>query len=188
MKISASVPDDLWDAAREAANAGSPSAVVQTALIQLVDRHEQGRAYAEPPELVGELGAIRDAARARLVADGRALFQQGYEQGVRLAADFTWMQLDYMVDRGARGAAVECSRFVGEQELTPGKHPEGARPVVDPQVLVPYFGSFADWTGSVPWEPHQVTIEGTDRALRDLWSDIRSAPTSPAGPPTAPDD
>lgn len=132
---------------------------------------------------------MRDAARDRLVSDGRALYRRGYEQGVRLGGELTWAQLDHLVAHGAADAASCCARFAAEQEITPGKHPDGARPVIDPQILVPYLGSIADWTGSVPWEPHKVTVEGLDRALRDLWADIRSAPTSRdggAGTPSTP--
>lgn len=179
MKISASVPDDLWDAARRAANADSTSALVQAALTQLVEKHEQARAYAEPPELTGEVRSLRDAARTRLVADGRARFGHGYEQGVRLAADLDWAQIAHLVEHGAAVTASQCSRLAAERHTNTRTLPEGARAVIDPQVLVPYLGAIADWTGSTEWSPDEVSVEGIDRALRDLWDDVRSTPTSP---------
>ncbi len=181
MKISASVPDDLWDAARRATNADSTSALVQTALTELVQRHDHARAYAEPPELTGEVASLRDTARARLVADGRARFGRGYEHGVRLAAELDWSQVAHLVEHGAAATAAHCSGLAAQLHTDPSSLPAGARPVIDPQVLTPYLGSLADPTGSTPWHPDEVTVEGLDRALRDLWEDVRTTPTGPPG-------
>jgi hypothetical protein len=97
MKLSVSVPDDLWDEARSlAADAGSSSAVVQEALRRWVVQQRQRPAYATgpPDEVLDDLREAHD----RLVQEAKAEFQHGYTQGVQCARRLPWEAIESLAD------------------------------------------------------------------------------------------
>lgn len=97
MKLSASVPDELWNEARSlAADSESSSAVIQEALRRWVVQARGGPGYATtPPEDV--LDALQEA-RERLAREARAEFGHGYAQGVQCARRLPWRAIEDLAD------------------------------------------------------------------------------------------
>jgi hypothetical protein len=171
MKLSVSVPDDLWVLAKRRVDDDSPSAVVQAALTAF-GGGGPGTDYAVRPTMDEPLAADIEAARSRLVAEARDLFQQGYRGGVELAGRLNFHQLDYIVRRGAVDAAKSMAGMAWDIDM--GRAPEGAKPLIDPNVLLGYLGSYADYTGGEFETPTRPTVEGIDRALADVWERVNA--------------
>jgi len=165
MKISVSVPDDLWGRACAAVGDESPSAVVQKALGRLIGPGGSRAEYAVRPELSDDLAAAITAARERLLADAKALYQDGYRQGVTLAGELNYRQLEYIVRVGSKRAARDQASVKLDEEL--GRTPHS--PLIEPRQLIDYLGDHADYTGSGFPTPEQPTIDGIDQALADVW-------------------
>lgn len=163
MKLSVSVPDELWDRVKGMTDDPSPSSVVQAALRSMVA--DGGRpGYAHTPAVDDELAVALDAATHRLGTEVKQLYADGYRAGVELATQLTWRQLDQICSRGIAAAAeapVEASSNrvpIPVQLLT--------------QVVTTPDGS----AGAGSWRRSPAEIEGIDQALRDVRSSIRTSP------------
>jgi hypothetical protein len=96
VKLSVSVPDNLWNEAQSLAEASTTSGVVQEALSRWVSQSRERSAYAaSPPEDI--LDALHDT-RDRLVREARAEFQRGYVQGVECARRLPWWAIESLAD------------------------------------------------------------------------------------------
>lgn len=42
-------------------------------------------------------------------------------------------------------------------------------------MLAEYVGSYADYTETVDWTPLPITVEGMNRALRDVWKRLNTS-------------
>jgi hypothetical protein len=90
MKLSIYVPDELWQRARQASDE-NPSSLVQTALERWLGNELKRPPYYEsPPPDALRIKQLRD----RLEREARALYREGYEEGLRLAEELNWSQLD----------------------------------------------------------------------------------------------
>ncbi|HJT04988.1 MAG TPA: hypothetical protein VJ757_15375, partial [Pseudonocardiaceae bacterium] len=127
--------------------------------------------YAQAPAMGDELGAVLAATRERLRGEARSLYQDGYRHGVKLAGQLTWSQLSWIV--GIRGvvAAAKAAKQC-QFDVMAGRLPDGARPVIEPDILADYVGRHAD--EGLDWAPSSVTLEGMDRALQDVWDHVHS--------------
>lgn len=172
MKLSVSVPDELWEQACRRVDYDSPSAVVQAALSRFVGDTGGNVDYAVRPDSAGELARALSAARAHIINDARELYQRGYRDGVKLAAELSFGQLAYIVRVGAKKAAQSQARLKIEIETGLAYVPEGSQPLIEPRVLIDYLGSYADYTGGEFHTPAPPTIEGLDRALADVWESV----------------
>jgi hypothetical protein len=182
MKLSVSVPDDLWVQACKRAQGESPSAVIQTALLQFVGGSATSE-YAVRPPLDKVLFAELEAARLRLVESARQMYQSGYRDGIKLAKDLGFSEMAYIVEVGCLKAAESMAAFAADIAMGTGYVPAGARPLIEPRKLVPYLGSYADFTnGNIEWTPAPPTIEGIDRALVDVWEGVNRPAESVDGP------
>ena len=98
MKLSVSVPDELWEEARSiAADSESSSAVIQEGLRRWVMQTRGGPRYATsaPEDVLGDL----QEARERLAREARAEFGHGYAQGVQSARRLPWWAIEDLADR-----------------------------------------------------------------------------------------
>src|SRR4051812_27482544 len=99
MKLSVSVPDELWTDV--VGDSESPSAVVQQALRLLSTRKEEQRGLSHAPSAgvvqelraSGELDAIVD----EIARDARAMAEAGYRVGIRLARLLGWTYLEELL-------------------------------------------------------------------------------------------
>ena len=118
--MSVSIPDDLWDAARERfPGFESPSALVQEALRTAVADSTARPAYAR--RATDEATAVMiEEVRKRLTDDARTSYQAGYRQGVELASGLSWEQLswlesfDFDLRHAAEDIREEGSHWDGE--------------------------------------------------------------------------
>lgn len=150
MKLSVSVPDDLWEEARSvAAGPESSSAVVQEALRRWVTQARSGPGYAtNPPEDV--LGDMQEA-RERLSREARAEFGHGYAQGVQCARRLPWRAIENLADqhsfrvrewaRAWAKAAVELDMATPSQSLSNAEQAE----IINAWLRSPRRRPF-DWT------------------------------------------
>jgi hypothetical protein len=101
MKLSISVPDDLWAAAAPAGS--SPSEVVQRALSEVVSLQKPSSPWGRAPEtgVVEECKESLDAAVHRLLSERKQLRRHGYRVGAVLAADPS-LSLDWFMSAVAR--------------------------------------------------------------------------------------
>jgi hypothetical protein len=161
MKLSVSVPDELWEEARRRVDHDSPSAVVQSALSRLVATKAATDYQVRPAS--DEISAALDAARTRVVADAQEMFQTGYRHGLELAAKLGFRELEWIVRTGGLKAAKIASAA-------------GPNPVYEPPIraglLTKYYGSYADPLDGIDWTPARPTIEGIDAALHDVWQQV----------------
>lgn len=160
----------------------SPSAVIQAALTQFVGNSAQSQ-YAVRPPLDEALAAEVEAARMQIVESARQMYQSGYREGIELARSLSFSQMDYIVREGALKAAQTMAKFATEIAMEIADTPPGARPLIEPTILLPFLGSYADSSdGRVEWTPIPPTIEGIDRALADVWEQV-NRPVESGGAP-----
>ena len=169
MKLSVSVPDPLWDAARESRPDLNPSRLVQEALDSWV------RARSATPYPVGrprQADAHFDAARARLVATARAEFERGYVAAVECAEILDWVYFDSLARgrfevrswaAGIASAAVQVDLGALPKEWGPA--PATVR------VLVQALGNIVSPFGDDMFTPSLPYVRGFAQAMRDLWTD-----------------
>lgn len=175
MKLSVSVPDDLWEKVNRQVDDGSPSAVVQAALNRFIGDGRGTADYAVRPELADDLAAALEAARAHIVGQARELYQAGYRKGVKLAGELNFGQLAYIVRVGSKKAAQDQARVAFDIDTGRVPLPEERRPLIEPRKLIDYLGSYADYTGGEFPTPAAPTIEGIDRGLDDVWDAVHGA-------------
>lgn len=183
MKMSVSVPDELWEAARSAVDGrDSPSAVVQEGLSRLVEVEGRAKPYAAKPAMEGEVAAQAAAARARLLAGARELYQKGYREGIKIATELTVQQLQMLVRVGVAKATENAVEAVRLDQRYPDPGGRVKEPLMPLGMLVGYLGSIADPRDVTDWAPNELLLEGMDQAFRDLWDDVRAdTSAAPAG-------
>ena len=173
MKLSVSVPDELWEKARRRVDDDSPSAVVQRALSRLA---AQAATDYQVRPVSDDISAALEAARARVVAEAQEMFQTGYRQGLELAAELGYRQLELMVRLGGVMAASHMANWAHKRLIERDDDPMYQNePIISPELLAEYYGSYADYLGDVDWTPSRPTTEGIDAALRDLWQRVTEA-------------
>jgi hypothetical protein len=151
MKLSVSVPDDLWDEVRSiAADSNSSSAVVQEGLRRWVTQARGGPGYATsaPEDVLGD----RQEAHERLAREARAEFEHGYAQGVQCARRLPWWAIENLADhhgfrvrewaRAWATAAVELDMAKPSPSLRKADKAE----TIDAWLRSPRRRPF-DWTG-----------------------------------------
>ena len=168
MKLSVSVPDDLWEEARSiAADSESSSSVIQEALRRWVRQTRSGPGYAtSPPEdVVGEL----QEARERLAREARAEFGHGYAQGVQCARRLPWWAIEDLADhhrfrtrewaRAWANAAVELDMA----KPSPSRSKAEKSELIDARLRRPF-----DWTGVDAAMQETATVPRPYVAVRAL--------------------
>lgn len=175
MKLSISVPDDLWEAARGIAHDDSPSAVAQQALRSMVSAAPSLHIYALRPDL----GEVEDrklvAVRLRLQEEARDLYITGYHIGLDLAAELSYNQLRWIVGVGAAeaGAIVAESTVMttfGRGDEDPAGSLPG--PVIPATVLERHLQGHAKLFGIGAPRLGEISIEAINAALRDTLTEV----------------
>lgn len=185
MKLSISIPDELWDSARQVLHTHtSASAIVQEALRRAVAEGTTRPEYADAVRDAETSTAIAEV-RSRLVEEARMTYQSGYRSGIALAQQLSWQQIDWITKAPVdiRARAKEVHDFTQKQMVDPDYIPAGT-PFVDPDLLGEYLGTLAH--PLLEWNPEPVAIEGITAALTDIRTSVESNP--PGGdstPPTA---
>jgi hypothetical protein len=126
MKLSVSVPDELWNEARSLAQDSTTSAVVQEALRRWVNQAHPKPQYVEGlPEDV--LAALRET-RGRLGEEAHMESKRGYVYGVETAQRLPWWAIESLADHyrfDVREWAKDWARTAFQLDMT--------KPPADPQ-------------------------------------------------------
>lgn len=159
MKLSISVPDELWEQATRLHPKASTSGLVQRALTEMLARH----AAAQVERPAGpEASRALEEARAQVKAKTADLFAQGYLKGLSVVGDLDLRLLEWW-DRVGTLAVVET--HVESPELTMG---DGFEQLGD--ALVRTLGE--NWESLYGPEdestPSRALIAGIDLAMRDV--------------------
>lgn len=149
-KFSVYVPDGLWSNAARLMPDVNPSQLVQVGLQRLVDNAERQPDFAKPP---ADSGEEIDGLRKRLAAQARALFEDGYREGLAKAQELSWAALNALADANWDPSAIDNPAMEG---------------VLD-RLYVKNWALPADSPPSTYWQ-------GFDRALRDLWRAVVAEP------------
>lgn len=154
VKISASVPDELWGEAQARSRLDSPSAIVQEAL---------RRAYSTPAgpnvdsAVAGRSSQARVAAiRDRLKQQVQELWERGYAAGLDLAEALSWEALQHY-------GSYERSDL---NEWITGPLPEE-----DADLVRIHLDDTGYASGPMPTAYYQ----GFDHALADVWEAVTEA-------------
>ncbi len=173
MKLSVSIPDDLWEAARKRAGDKNSSQIIQEALRRLLEERNVIRSnLAGQEKLVSDerFAEALDAVRAAYQAE----YRRGYEAGIECVRRFGFQalqearQCDFDLD-----AATE---WLGMPEM----------------LIVPTAGADRSWFDDFEAvvTRNEVFGEGAARAFEDLWNALRAEdePVSDASDPAEPEE
>jgi len=163
MKVTVSIPDDLWDAVRDP-NEG-PSHIVQKAL-RLLKARDAG-SFPNAPEGMDLSSAHRSVER--LVEQAEVIRRRGYEVGIRLAERLTnWVRFE----NGFVGLGAIPNRMTVEQLATFlfVEDVEGAFDVPGGSVVDFIGEAFGD---SVDESESGVAYRGVAQALLDIYDGVR---------------
>ncbi len=171
MKLSVSVPDELWDRARGLRPDLKDSHLIQNAL----------EGFTKPAEVAGYSVAMPEdakpafeAAREKLAAHARGEFEEGYRAGVEIVPSLSWWDIQSLADRH-RFAVKEWARGYSDSVVNAELGNIPTDWAADPDVvsallkalgnLVPPFGDDM-FTPSIPY------LRGFTQAFRDLWEQV----------------
>ena len=141
MKLSVSVPDELWK--EVAGEDESPSEVVQRALRAEASRRTSRHRELRTREQETRMERIRD----RLRHEAQRAFAQGYDLGLEMADELPWAMVARLATAGTSGSARTAILRLTEE------HPEVAG----------VFERFAS-----AWELDPTALDGASQAFRDL--------------------
>lgn len=181
MKLSVSVPDDLWDQARDRSSdevAGAPSALVQEALRSYVSA-----SAPESPRLkvVRPQGQDRNYKQAllKLAAQARLEAEKGYVAGVTLAEQLDWHDLEQLaehyrfdVEAWARSYRAAAERYDMRNQgikIEPMNEARPREPLM--RQLMVTLGNFASPHDMESWIPAPTYLRGLRQALAEVWQD-----------------
>ena len=165
MKLSVSVPDDLWE--RVGGPRASPSQLIQTALQRMLETE-----LARPPfvDALPDVSEELFEARAVLVVQARASFESGYRHAVSAAKEIPWSALNELDN-------VRWDLAEWLEEWQPGPpdfqlDDDAARWL---RPLGEHLGQMAD--PSRDWRPGDRTyLRGFTQGLHDVWDAVEHAP------------
>jgi len=194
MKLSISVPNELWDRARAAGNDANPSHLVQEALHRYVE--ERGRKPAYPLTPPDDVASAKGAVRERFANEARKKFEDGYRAALTAFPVLSWNDIEFLansyrfdVKRWAHSYAA-LAEDPDLRKAMPGyvsQFPEGAD--VDAAVVQALMNALGAWAaphGMSEWEPGATYARGFEQAARDVWREITEGTPERAG--TQPDE
>jgi hypothetical protein len=176
MKLSISVPDDLWAEAAPADS--SPSEVVQQALADMVSRRKPKSPWGRAPEpgVVEEYKESLDAVVHRLLSERKKLRSDGYRVGAVLAAD-TSMDLGWFMASVARLNPELLRAYITDAIAEEDPNEDLAKRIISLASDVAQLE--AEWVGGDDEDPEdfkgghhelpQEFLAGLVDALFDIW-------------------
>jgi post-segregation antitoxin (ccd killing protein) len=178
MKLSISVPDQLWERAKELRPELNGSHLVQTALERMVEASANAGLLTTRPE---RTEAAFERARTRIAAEARAQFEEGYAAGLEAAEQLpiscieslaTWR--NFNVEAWAGGFALQQVRVdMGDAhpDEAPGKEIIETLGKGLGDIITPFFDD--------TFTPSVAYLRGYSQAMRDLWNDVYEGTTNP---------
>ncbi len=172
MKLSVSIPDDLWDEAKALGTDLNPSHLVQEALRRWVE--DASRKPSFSVDRPGDIEADFETARMRFAEEARTEFERAYRTAVQVAVKLPWREIEYLaehykfnVERWAK--ANRESALMADL----GQIPEDWAPQTEViNALIEGLGGLAHPTGDEMWHPSPTYLKGFAQAMRDLWTSV----------------
>lgn len=167
MKLSISVPEQLWEEARTYHPELNPSHLVQTALEAMAHAGRTSTLADRPAEVDEAFATARD----RFIQQAHERFKRGYAAAVEMASHVEWLVLesiardDFDMKKWAEGIVQDFNNaMVG---LIPSEwikdYPMGP--------IIKALGRFADPSGE-GWGPDAAYLRGFAQAMRALWTEV----------------
>ncbi len=172
MKLSVSIPDDLWDEARALGKDLNPSHLVQEGLRRWVEEAARKPGFSvDRPE---DIEADFETARARFAEEARAEFERAYRKAVQVAAKLPWREIEFLaehykfnVERWAK-ATRESALMAME-----GRIPKEWAPKDETvRAMIDGLGGLAHPVGDEMWQPSPTYLKGFTQGMRDLWTTV----------------
>jgi hypothetical protein len=179
VKLSVSVPDELWDRARAGRPDLSTSHLVQQALERWTSPEGSAGYSLEAPEAAAEL---MERATARLSEDAREHYERGYLAGAKAGTELDWWSVQSLHDKHYDVRAwidpIRNGQLAYDMgQLEPGMQPSSA---VGP--LVEALGALMSPWGDNMFTPSAPYLRGFTQAMRDLWQRVNvGGPEEAAG-------
>jgi hypothetical protein len=184
VKLSVSVPDELWERAQRALGEEGPSQIVQEALRRLTGPDAAASSFSDLFEdSVSDSGQSRiERIRDRMLQQAQETWQRGYDDGLALAEQVSWDALESFGDR----ANFDVARWLWNINA----------PQTEAQAIFDTLAAFhAD--GSLLVDPDGDPVlrrlqrpyrEGFEKALSDVWRAVAEATIPDAEPVSPPED
>lgn len=189
MKLSVSVPDDLWDQAKALGGDAQSSHLIQQALRRYVEDGGSKPAYSTsaPADIADALQTVQK----RFAEEAREEFERGYRAAVTAFPKLQWSDIEFLANtfrfdvkrwaRNYRDIAEDVELRKGE--MTPG-YVSHYPPDVDVNVetvkaLMEAIGGWVAPFDMAEWSPRPTYARGFTQAMRDLWRTINEGYRGP---------
>jgi hypothetical protein len=170
MKLSVSIPDDLWGEVSTVRSGLNPSHLIQEALRLWVSTQSLPAGYstAAPVDVGNRLAALRE----RFANEAREEFEKGYRDALETADAFEWGDIDWLAENfhfNIKEWAHAWADSSVRGDLKGGKNGQDARKEsalfrVVPGLMPPFGDDYP--------EPSDVYLRGFAQAMRDIWLDV----------------
>jgi hypothetical protein len=178
MKLSVSVPDELWERAQMSRPDLNNSRLVQEALDQLT-RPASSAGFSLDRPATAEEGFAK--AKEQFATLARAEFERGYQAAVDLAPSLGWWNLQRLAEshfyvKGWVSSYME-SYIAGEIGNIPKQWAPDGELI---PALLKAFGNLVAPFGDDTWGPSIPYLRGAAQALRELWTAVNAGDTTPS--------
>lgn len=171
MKLSVSIPDDLWDRAREIRPDLNPSHLVQEALASWAEPRRTPGFSIEPPE--GTETAFLQV-RQRLASQAREEFVAGYRAALTAAQELPWWWLQSLASESFDIQAWAQHQGTAALNASLGTIPKDWGP--EPNAFAALIRGLGSLVGSPFGDDHFAPslpyIRGFAHAMRRLWDEV----------------
>ena len=169
MKLSVSVPDQLWERAKARRPDLSASHVVQQALEQWASPKGSAGYSLNPPDAAAPLLAL---ATARLSDEAREHFERGYLAGAEAGTELGWWSIQSLHDGHYDVMAWIDPIITSQLDFDTHRLGPGAEPSSAVGVLVKALGALMSPWGDDTFIPSAPYLRGFAQAMRDLWQRV----------------
>lgn len=179
MKLSVSVPDDLWESTRIQRPDLNPSHLVQEALEAWTRSHtEPAFSQDRPADAADAFSKVRD----RLARQAREDFEVGYRGALQAAEVLEFWVIESLADRHFDVAAWADGFAWSAVAAAMGNIPREWAPDGEIiHILVKTLGSLVSPYGDDAFKPSAPYLQGFARAMRDLWQEAFEGTASSSG-------
>ena len=179
MKLSVSVPDELWERASAQRPDLKTSVLVQEAL-ESWTRPEGTAGYSlARPEGVEELF---EAARERLAAEARAQFERGYRAALEAAPSLAIWHIESLAEKRYDVKAWIEPIVGGRVAMAVGQIPDPSpgEPDLAMVALIRALGSLSGPWADDMFRPGPAYLRGFAQAMRELFDEVVAGQIPPA--------
>jgi hypothetical protein len=179
MKLSVSVPDELWEASRTQRPDLNPSHLVQEALEVWTRSHVAPPFSLERPDDAGDAFAL---VREHLAGQAREEFERGYRAALEAAEVLDFWVIESLAkqhfDVVAWAEGFASSEVQADMDRIPRDRAPGTK-IIGP--LLKALGNVISPWGDDAFGPSAPYLRGFAQAMRDLWEEAFEGTVSRSG-------